>query len=772
MNENTSVKISVAYGENISSGIVLTIENKYYVLTCYHCIVVNDTDVPNRDLLTIEYFEKFDSPDPEILNVIEITDFNSKVDYAILEIHKPNINIVYPKFAQPKNELSGYSFKGFSAKNLNSPREFPVRVKDISTHGFLCALSEDTLFQAIEFGHDVAKGLSGSGVCYTIQNEKYLIGIVKQLRDAQGTFNDFFGVNIECIPFFNNLLQVLPESSQIIQQVIINSHDYKQIKERIEELEADIEDISDVSRLEKKRELLQKERAKLTNLEKSVTNLYNELSQARYNFDFINEAKEEFYKGNFEKARDILSSDKLKNKSDDLLVQEENLKDELAKIQDSKREISKGFLFKALLESINYDNIERVNYSISLFKKSIEFDDNFENKFSYANFLSDNNLFEESLEVWNKIEQNMKMLDAEKNFAVSMNLMNLCLNMNDYDNAKKYYEQAKLLRENISDDVYNTFIINSTELNNVLGDTSEIYRDLINVIEYYKSKSDFGSEYYRALIYLATTNIKNQEFNEAERLLLEVAKSAYFEEYKSSYYLNLSKCYDDWADLFKNNDVDYTDKINKARKYFEEGEKYFQDKVNISSDNVRLKYGQFLNNYGHFINKHSPLSPYSDILLSKSLEIRKEFFNKGIDAHDADYAQALNIYSNSLFKKGDKDQAFKGWDEVLEIYQRLALKFPKVYQLDVAMVMYNLAEINRCFYNDLAKSKEYCNQIISSMEPFLKQISMSEIDTNADIESFPRPFKYTLGAMQIIASIEGKYYAEVVFEDKTINIKY
>lgn len=178
---------------NQGSGVIVTHDDKYYVLTAEHCITgekgeYKDVNVEN---ILIEYQDEYNSPFKKI-NVVAISELNKDFDWALIEIEKPEIDCDFlqvrfgTKFLQEENVI----FRGYQSINNETPRNFPANIIDLAKDEFLITIKGTTFEQGGELGAQLAKGLSGSGVYIIRANTLFLIGHLKQVIGEIALNND------------------------------------------------------------------------------------------------------------------------------------------------------------------------------------------------------------------------------------------------------------------------------------------------------------------------------------------------------------------------------------------------------------------------------------------------------------------------------------------------------------------------------------------------------------------------------------------------------
>ena len=216
----TTVKVitSVNNVTSFGSGTILKIEETYYVITAEHC-VFGDKDNRNNytsvsvENISIEYRHDFNDESKQ-LRVLSIEEEDESRDYVLIKIEKPDIDfdfesIHFGSFEDEKDKEC--CFRGYGNKHPNGARTYECICKERSYDDLLIKLKNDTFHQASDAGHEVAEGLSGSGIFYSDGEKCYYVGLVKELRDAIGTFDDFYSLSSTGISLLKTKVEIIKD---------------------------------------------------------------------------------------------------------------------------------------------------------------------------------------------------------------------------------------------------------------------------------------------------------------------------------------------------------------------------------------------------------------------------------------------------------------------------------------------------------------------------------------------------------------------------------
>lgn len=217
----TTVKVTTTKDSysNVDSGTIIKKNGEYYIITTEHCVFgkrdsreifqgVTATDI------SVEYRQKFND-NPTSLTVRSIVETNSENDYAILLISSPNIDFDFKTielgYFSDSTEKSCF-FRGYAKVHPKEPRTYNCIFKEKSNEKLLFSLEGDTFNQAVDSGAEIASGISGSGIFYFQEDTLFLVGIITELRDSNGTYDDFYALSVSEISFFSDRIKSIENS--------------------------------------------------------------------------------------------------------------------------------------------------------------------------------------------------------------------------------------------------------------------------------------------------------------------------------------------------------------------------------------------------------------------------------------------------------------------------------------------------------------------------------------------------------------------------------
>jgi hypothetical protein len=188
--KKSCVKISIVVnGSPVKqgSGVLVYSNEKFYVLTAYHCVGEN-----NIENIIIEKQETYKS-DFEKINILSKVEFDKTNDWILLEVDYFDNDLKKIKTAKNFITDEKVNFYGYQNIVATEHRNWNAKVLDSAPSAFKITLLDKTFHQAGEDAITIAEGLSGSGV-YIIKNGiAYLIGVLCSIKDEKG-FND----DIDC----------------------------------------------------------------------------------------------------------------------------------------------------------------------------------------------------------------------------------------------------------------------------------------------------------------------------------------------------------------------------------------------------------------------------------------------------------------------------------------------------------------------------------------------------------------------------------------------
>ncbi len=183
--------------ENYGSGTIVYDNNNYYVITAEHCIYGDEENrerysVVKPENIIVEYKENENFRTIKVLNIQS----DRVKDYAVLKIENPEANFDFVNDMERAEQLieeEKYSFLSFPETLKGVSKYFPLLPQSEN----YWHLSHDSWMNYKKSGSDVACGISGSGIFFNRYGKLYLVGLVTELRDEKGVFDDLKMTRIE-----------------------------------------------------------------------------------------------------------------------------------------------------------------------------------------------------------------------------------------------------------------------------------------------------------------------------------------------------------------------------------------------------------------------------------------------------------------------------------------------------------------------------------------------------------------------------------------------
>lgn len=207
--KRTAVRISVAVKGNTAiygSGVIA--QNKdgsYFVITAEHCIngkrgsrlenvIAEDIKIEFKEANTDQFTG---------IKVKEIVYANEKKDLAVLAIESLNgqaDHIIYSKLDK-ESDCKAIKFRGFPKwlKGKNEAKTFDCEIEEVDNDTFIVKTAEVLDLSLKKSIVETSSGLSGSGVFDLCNKKLHLIGIVTELRTADGTFGHVKCVKLDAV---------------------------------------------------------------------------------------------------------------------------------------------------------------------------------------------------------------------------------------------------------------------------------------------------------------------------------------------------------------------------------------------------------------------------------------------------------------------------------------------------------------------------------------------------------------------------------------------
>ena len=216
-------------GSNVTekgTGVLLLQNNRAYVLTVYHCIygVKKPFHKVAKEGIRFSFLSTICS---ESLNPINITPLKQNLVLMEVDINKLDKTDMKCHYLDRVYDGKQYYLRGFpNSKKHNFKAE--CNDKDFDEVTFKIDVDRLTDDTSGENANEFIKGLSGSGVFFSENNQLYLVGLVNELRDKYGRFNtihctklvDLYNSNTNFSEFYtiNEIVQRLKEIDKKISE--------------------------------------------------------------------------------------------------------------------------------------------------------------------------------------------------------------------------------------------------------------------------------------------------------------------------------------------------------------------------------------------------------------------------------------------------------------------------------------------------------------------------------------------------------------------------
>ena len=193
-----TVRIVVEKYGFIGSGVLCPFDNQYgyiYVFTAKHCVLGDkyDYETPYADI-KVQF--KFNDEDDFITFEVNCLINSDKDDFSILCLSYSEVQKYIPQFPSNIKVLNGtvekcsYRFRGYP-QALNAIIAHPLECTYVESTGnhFRIKSNSPIIDTSADNATYIMKGYSGSGVFIEVDKVLYLLGIVNQLLNENGSFS-------------------------------------------------------------------------------------------------------------------------------------------------------------------------------------------------------------------------------------------------------------------------------------------------------------------------------------------------------------------------------------------------------------------------------------------------------------------------------------------------------------------------------------------------------------------------------------------------------
>jgi len=477
--------------------------------------------------------------------------------------------------------------------------------------------------------------------------------------------------------------------------------------------------------------------------------------------------------------------------------------DSEAEIFNAKKQKLKGKLLEdngknmqSESDSIIMQNIKKLLFQADMYTSEFRFQDakkafetlvnadttNFENLFTYADFLQKQNFFEKAVNCYNKL-----LIQTKTNYdkaRILNNLANLQHELNQYQKAEINFEEALKIRKDLlksnsvnSKSEYASSLNNLALLQldmNLFEEAEENFNRALNI---YKDLTDHSQQSYTPEIAKTFNNLavlyyKINQFNKAEINFIEAIKirNELIKEKPKTYSATLANSLSNLAGLqvvmkqYKTAEINYAKALSIRRELGRTNPQvynpdiaitlyslaYLQTKLKLF-DSSEANYREALNIF-KYLSETEPevYEPYKADVFSHLATLQLEL--KQFDTSESNYLEALKIrrklaktnpivHNSELARlvsniarledqinQNEKAEAY--YYEALNLFKELAKSNPVVYNYDVALTSNNFATFyfkmklyDRAEINYKEALKLYNESQKSNNQEFKKEIS-------------------------------------------------
>ncbi|MDR0953869.1 MAG: tetratricopeptide repeat protein [Rikenellaceae bacterium] len=383
-------------------------------------------------------------------------------------------------------------------------------------------------------------------------------------------------------------------------------------------------------------------------------------------------AEKEFFKGNIDKALQMLNSDALANDAE---------------------QTGGEYRFKAQLLELKKDFPEAERQ----YRRAVEIYPSPINTFALAYCLQLQNCHEEAERYY--LESLEKASDDDKRAKTLNNLGVLYVNTNQYLKAETAYNEALEICWRLSAEKSAAYEGDVALTLNNLGvlhkDTNQHQKaeaEHSEALEIYRRLADKNLSAYEGYVAMTLNNLaslhwETNQYPEAEkenREALEIYRRladknpAAYEWYVATTLHNLANLHSDL----------------KAEKEFREALEIFRRLAKENPTTYEGYVATTLNNLANLLYKDTNQYPEAEKEYNEALEIRRRLAKENPSAYEGDIAGTLNNLGNLHKNTKQYSQAEKEYNEALEIFTRLAQNSPEVFQPYVEGVQRNLKILN------------------------------------------------------------------------------
>ena len=535
---------------------------------------------------------------------------------------------------------------------------------------------------------------------------------------------------------------------------ISKSADYKEIQERIEELQdlcnltSDEEKkLSYIKKLDSLIELRISFEREVIELAELIESKINSITNNRLN-KAINYIKD----GNFKEARNLLNTEDLNKEQLYLLEEQERTQKKALEVSEKLHQSAEEFLLLAKLSELDYNDENRYETTKGNYEKSLKSEENIINLSEFALFLQENRHFIEAIPLYEKAYALCKERVKEKNVdiiyiavfaSITNNIANIKRERNMFSEAYDYYIEALnacdiYLKENTEPLtlLHKVVVLNNIgvllHLQNRYEDAEGFFLKALEIANAYESKE---YQYNKAMIYSNLSYIyrKRNKIYKADtysKKAIDINKLLVKNNPQNlNYSFDLAKKLNSLASL------------NRSKNNVDEAEITQKECLSIMEELVLKNPYKHLSDFADFKNNMANIlidkQQLKEALLiqEEALQINRELVKIDPQAHEPKLATTLHNMSNTYFYNNEFEEALKLNEEALEIRRKLNKLEPNAFSNNIADTLYNQGAIKAILNDYIGSEKCFIEalniyKLLSKDNPdtYLQEVAITQLD--------------------------------------------
>lgn len=527
------------------------------------------------------------------------------------------------------------------------------------------------------------------------------------------------------------------------------SPEYNEYLSRIDQLEDLNKFCPEGKKKEKYRADLQKITEEFENYKKKIIDLAETFQKIEINTDRLSIAKQYFDAGKFKEAQETLDKEQMSSDLDLLLREKKKLE---IKNEDNKKKLrqnSEEFLILAKLADLDIKTTNRFAVVKSLYKKSLEANERFDNLYALALFLQKNCQFSDAKVYYKKILTMYKEQGISQKEEDYINNANALTNLGTILKAQGIHEEAKDAYLRAIDIYTNSCNQGSVKYKHCIAASYQCLGNLFNgtidhnkAKEYYKkalqSYDDLPDNMYlleKAILY---TNIGTLSFREKDYKKADESYSQALDIYRVLNDTYPDKDFSSNIAGLKNNKAQLalnSGNVSEAeRLFFEALEKYKElgkDNFNKEAPNI----AGVLGNIGIVFKRQKKYKEAEEYYL-EAIALYEQLSESNHEAYEMQIVRISSNLANLYAEQDKREKAIKYYDLSIEKYKLLKNENPIkfTYNLILTLGDYGVFQKKRGNYS-------MADKLYKEALDLLKQIK--ETSQNSQMLSFYTGILYT-----------------------------